>query len=50
MNEKDGKSDLIGAITTENGSTSLIVSGEDTEENQNAVEVCPVQVISIKEL
>lgn len=50
MNAKDGKSDLIGATPAENGTTELIVSGEDLEENQNAADVCPVQVITVKEL
>jgi len=50
MNAEDGKSDLVGATVLENGTTELIVEEKAAEENQNAVDVCPVNVIHIQEL
>ena len=44
----DGKSDLKGAKTDENGWQSLEISEEDFQCNKEAAESCPVNVIHIE--
>jgi ferredoxin len=50
MNSTDGRSDLIGATSVANGNTELFVSEKDADENQDAAEACPVNVIHIQKL
>lgn len=50
MNDGDGKSDLIGATVLKDETTELLVDKKTADENQEAAQVCPVNVIHIQEL
>lgn len=47
MNEQDGLSDIIDGQQMPDGSEELEISDADLEENMNAAEVCPVNVIHL---
>lgn len=44
----DGKSDIIGAKTREDGWQELELEEEDFERNKEAADACPVNVIHLK--
>ena len=46
--EKDGKADLIGGKTRDDGWEELEIEEKDFEEMKAAAEICPVNVIHIK--
>jgi ferredoxin len=49
MSKRDGKAVLLGAIEKK-GVYSISLSYAELEENQQALEACPVKVIQIQKL
>ena len=49
MSKKDGKCTLIGA-TNRKGFHTVHVGDDEFEENKRAGEVCPVNIIKVKQL
>ena len=47
MSDLDGKSDIIGGKRLDNGHEELSISEEDFEDNMDAAESCPVNVIHL---
>lgn len=50
MSDLDGKSDIIGAESQENGWQELEITEKDFQANMNAAEACPVNVIHLIEI
>jgi ferredoxin len=47
MNEEDGKSDLVGGELKGNGIVVAKIDEDDYEDNKNAAEACPVNIIKL---
>jgi len=50
MNEQDGLADLQDAKRLTSGDTELTISEEDFEDNMEAAESCPVNVIHLVDI
>jgi ferredoxin len=46
ISRKDGKSTLVGGLTKK-GIQTILVSGDELNENKNAADNCPVRVIRV---
>ena len=49
MSKKDGKTNLIGSVNRK-GFHTVKVGDEELDENTNAAEACPVNIIKVKQI